>query len=262
MNAGMNPAAMNAAIGAAMKTAEADAPLHAQQAEARRLARIAAAVLVLGLAPVLGWLAWAPLSSAVVASAFVKVDLDRRPVQHADGGTVREVLVRDGQQVKLGQPLLVLGDVSVDADMNRLTYRVAVEHASAARLEAEQAMSAAISWPPEVMAATRTDARVAEQVAKEKSLFATRREALLGQTSLLRSQRGRIVQEREALRAQIEQADRVDAAPEGRARDQPQPAEGRLHLADAHLAARGHRRRLRRQGRGAALGAGARGVSG
>jgi HlyD family type I secretion membrane fusion protein len=210
MNTTMNPAAMQAAMGAAMnaamKTAEADAPLRAQQAEARRLARMAGVVLVLGLAPVLAWMAFAPLSSAVVASAFVKVDLDRRPVQHAEGGTVREVLVRDGQQVKLGQPLLVLGDVSVDADMNRLTYRVAAEHASVARLEAEQAMSASIAWPPEVMAATRTDARVAEQVAKEKALFAARREALLGQTSLLRSQRERVVQEREALRAQIVQA--------------------------------------------------------
>jgi len=210
MNAAVNSGAMQAALGtamtAAMKTAEAEAPLRAQQAEARRLARVAGVVVVLGLAPVLGWMAIAPLSSAVVASAFVKVDLDRRPVQHAEGGTVREVLVRDGQQVKLGQPLLVLGDVSVDADMNRLTYRVAAERASLARLEAEQAMAASIAWPPEVLAATRADARVAEQVAKEKALFAARREALLGQTTLLRSQHSRIVQEREALRAQIVQA--------------------------------------------------------
>ena len=167
---------------------------------------MAGVVLLLCLAPVAGWLAFAPLSSAVVAGAFVKVDLDRRPVQHAEGGTVREVLVRDGQHVKQGQPLLVLGDVSVDADMNRLTYRVAAERASVARLEAEQALSHAIAWPPEVMAAAAADARVAEQVSKEKSLFAARREALYGQTALLRAQRERVVQEREALRAQIAQA--------------------------------------------------------
>ena len=185
---------------------DADAPLRMQQAEARRLARVAGAVLLLGLAPVLGWMAFAPLSSAVVAGAFVKVDLDRRPVQHAEGGTVREVLVRDGQRVSLGQPLLVLGDVSVDADMNRLTYRVAAERASLARLEAEQTLAGAIAWPQDVMAAAAADARVAEQVAKEKSLFAARREALVGQTALLRAQHERVVQERESLRAQIVQA--------------------------------------------------------
>ena len=185
---------------------DADAPLRTQQAEATRLARTAGMVLVLGLAPVLAWLAFAPLSSAVVASAFVKVDLDRRPVQHAEGGTVREVLVRDGQRVALGQPMLVLGDVSVDADMNRLTYRVAAERASLARLEAEQMLSPTIAWPQDVSQAAAADARVAEQVTKEKSLFAARREALVGQTALLRSQREKVAQEREGLRAQIAQA--------------------------------------------------------
>ena len=198
MNAAMNPALT--------LPDDADAPLRTQQAEARRLARTAGLVLVLGLAPVLGWIAYAPLSSAVVAQAFVKVDLERRPVQHAEGGTVREVLVRDGQRVLLGQPLLVLGDVSVDADMNRLTYRVAAERASLARLEAEQALSSSIAWPPEVTAAAAADARVAEQVAKEKSLFGARREALVGQITLLRAQLDRVAQEREALRAQIVQA--------------------------------------------------------
>jgi HlyD family type I secretion membrane fusion protein len=201
----MNAAAMNPAMAMPLPD-DADAPLRTQLAEAKRLARVAGAVLLLGLLPVLAWLAFAPLAAAVVAQAFVKVDLDRRPVQHAEGGTVREVLVRDGQQVKLGEPLLVLGDVSVDADMNRLTYRVAAERASLARLEAEQTLSSAIAWPAEVSAAAAADARVAEQVAKEKSLFAARREALIGQTSLLRAQHERVVQEREALRAQIVQA--------------------------------------------------------
>ncbi len=190
----------------AANATDPDAPLRTQQAEATRLARVAGAVLLLGLVPVLGWLAFAPLSSAVVAGAFVKVDLDRRPVQHAEGGTVREVLVRDGQRVKLGEALLVLGDVSVDADMNRLTYRVAAERASIARLEAEQMLAPTIAWPAEVVQAAAVDARVAEQVGKEKSLFAARREALLGQTTLLRSQRERVAQEHQALRAQIVQA--------------------------------------------------------
>ncbi|HEY1229467.1 MAG TPA: HlyD family type I secretion periplasmic adaptor subunit, partial [Ramlibacter sp.] len=56
--------------------------------EARRLARRGLLVLTLGLLPLLGWLAFAPLSSAVIAQAHVKVDLDRRSVQHAEGGIV------------------------------------------------------------------------------------------------------------------------------------------------------------------------------
>ena len=175
-------------------------------ADARGLARTAALVLLFGLVPAFAWMALAPLSSAVVAPAFVKVDLNRRPVQHAEGGIVREVRVRDGDQVRQGDTLLVLGDVAVDADLNRLTYRVNAERASIARLDAEQALSAAIDWPAELLRAAAGDPRLAAQIEKEKSLFATRRSALNSQSALLRRQRERVAQEMTALNSQIAQA--------------------------------------------------------
>jgi epimerase transport system membrane fusion protein len=181
-------------------------PLAQHLLEARKLARRAAAVLVLGVVPVVAWMAFAPLSAAVVASSFVKVDLDRRVVQHAEGGTVREVKVRDGQHVAKGEPLLVLGDVSVDADLNRLNYRVAVERASLARLEAEQMSAPSVQFPSQVIEAARNDPRLAEQMAKERALFSARRDALVGQSVLLRAQQVKVVQEATALRAQIAQA--------------------------------------------------------
>ena len=53
-------------------------PLGQHLSEASRLARRAALVLLLGVFPAGAWLALAPLSAAVVANSFVKVDLDRR----------------------------------------------------------------------------------------------------------------------------------------------------------------------------------------
>jgi HlyD family type I secretion membrane fusion protein len=194
----MSPAVMNAA--------DPQAPLAQHLLEARKLARWAAAVGLLGIVPVGAWMSFAPLSAAVVASSFVKVDLDRRVVQHAEGGTVREVKVRDGQHVALGEPLLVLGDVSVDADLNRLNYRVMVERASLARLEAEQLSAAAVQFPDDVLQAARGDPRLAEQIAKERALFSARREALVGQSLLLRAQQAKVVQEAAALRMQIMKA--------------------------------------------------------
>lgn len=183
-----------------------DATLAPHLGEARRLGRAALVVLLLGLLPIVGWLAFAPLASAVVASGFVKVDLDRRPVQHVEGGTVREVRVRDGQLVRAGETMLVLGDVGVDADRGRVASRVLAERASLARLEAEQAGGATVHFPAEVSAAAQADTTVAEQLVKERSLFDTRRSALLGQVALLRAQQSRITQETQALRDQIAQA--------------------------------------------------------
>ena len=187
-------------------TALADASLAPHLDEARRLSRAGVLVLALGLVPAFAWLALAPLASAIVAQAFVKVDLDRRPVQHAEGGIVREVRVRDGQRVAQGEALLVLGDVGVDADVNRLSYRVLAEQASLARLEAEQNAARSIAFPAELLAAAKADPRLAEQITKERSLFDARRDALLGQVALLRAQREKIVQEGVALKAQVVRA--------------------------------------------------------
>jgi HlyD family secretion protein len=184
----------------------ANDPLALQVRDARRLTHWGMAVLVCGLLPAAAWMSFAPLSSAVVAQAYVKVDLNRRPVQHAEGGIVREVLVRDGQRVRQGEPLLVLGDVSVDADRNRLDHRVKTERASLARLDAEQTMARAITFPPDVIETAEDDPRLAEQLAKERSLFDARRDALVGQVRLLRSQREKVAEEIVALRAQIAQA--------------------------------------------------------
>jgi len=171
--------------------------------EASRLSSRGLAIVLFGLLPIMAWTAVAPLSSAVIASAFVKVDLNRRPVQHQEGGIVREVRVRDGQHVAQGEPLLVLGDVAVDADLHRITDRLMAERAGVARLEAEQSLQQSVRFPDELIDAAHGNQRLAEQVEKERALFAARRGAMIDQIGLMREQRARVDQEIEALRAQI-----------------------------------------------------------
>jgi len=172
---------------------------------ARRLVRAGWWIVLGAVLPLGAWMVLAPLSMAVVAPAFVKVDLNRRPVQHLEGGIVRSVLVRDGQRVGAGEPVLILGDVSVDAERNRLTYRAEIERAGIARLDAEQARAATLSFPASLLAVAKRDVRVQQALAKEQSLFRTRRDALTSETALLAAQRERIGQEIVALREQIAQ---------------------------------------------------------
>lgn len=172
--------------------------------EAMAIARKGKWVLLAGVAPALAWLAFAPLASAVVSSGFVKVDLNRRTVQHAEGGTVRSVFVRDGQKVKAGEPLMELGDVAVSADKNRLDYRLLSEKAGVIRLEAEQLRSGALTWPAYLLAAAKVDDSLAQQLQKEQSLFGARRNSLQSQSGLLQQQRAKIEQEIVSLRAQID----------------------------------------------------------
>lgn len=174
-------------------------------AQGRRLGRAGIAIVLGALVPVGLWMSLAELSMAVVAPAFVKVDLNRRPVQHLEGGIVRAVLVRDGQRVKAGEPVLMLGDVGVDADRNRLAYRAMVERAGIARLDSEQVRGRRVLFPADVTEAAQRDERIRDALKKEEALFDARRDSLESEVALMKSQRQRIDDETVALRAQIEQ---------------------------------------------------------
>lgn len=173
---------------------------------ARRLARSAWLVMLAGLLPAVAWIGWAPLSMAIVAPAFVKVDLNRRPVQHREGGIVREVLVRDGKAVVQGEPVLILGDIGVDADRDRLMHRVQVERAASTRLEAEQRLADHLVFPAALVAAGAEDEQLREALTKEMSLFQAKRQSLGSESALIKVQRERIEQEVGALESQINQA--------------------------------------------------------
>lgn len=191
-----------------LQVPDRDPVLAQHAADFSRLMRIGVWVVALGAIPAIGWVAGAPLTSAVVANAVVKVDLNRVPVQHAEGGTVAEVRVRDGQRVRQGETLMVLGDVSVSADMDRLSFRVLAERAAVARLEAEQTRAATMVFPVDLLRVAAQDDRLAQQVTKERQLFVARRDALEGQVALLRAQRDRIFQEMGQLRQQVEAVER------------------------------------------------------
>lgn len=174
--------------------------------QVRRLTRVGAWT-VLGIVVPLGlWMGLAPLAMAVVAPAHVKVDLNRRPVQHLEGGIVRQVLVRDGQVVKAGEPVLVIGDVGADADRNRLTYRLAVERIALERLDAEQRRAPRLVFSDSLQALARQDLRLQDALGKESSLFTARLHSLNSEIALMRQQRLRVQQEIAALQAQNRQA--------------------------------------------------------
>ena len=76
------------------------------------------------------WMVAAPLSGAIIAAGKLKVELNRKTVQHQEGGIVSEILVRDGERVRKGQPLIVVGDVRSDAELNLLQDQLRAEQSA------------------------------------------------------------------------------------------------------------------------------------
>src|SRR5579862_4126478 len=56
--------------------------------------------LVLGLGL---WASLTPLASGITAQGEVRVESNRKTVRNREGGTVRQILVQEGQRVRAGQ---------------------------------------------------------------------------------------------------------------------------------------------------------------
>src|SRR5690349_9260741 len=85
-----------------------------------------------------GWAAWAMLEGAVVAAGTVKVDQNLKEVQHRDGGIVKTLAVRQGDQVKEGQVLATLDDVQIKAEHLIVRAQMVESLGRRARLLAER----------------------------------------------------------------------------------------------------------------------------
>lgn len=165
--------------------------------EGRRLVVAGAVAIAVVLAAMVSWAAWAPISGAIVAAGRVKVDSNRKTVQHRDGGTVQQILVREGERVEAGQTLMVLDDARIDAAFDMTQSQLDAQLIKRARLEAERDM--APSWALADGQLRRQDEpRVREVFARESGIFATRRSALESQMKLVRRQIAESRQEAQA----------------------------------------------------------------
>jgi HlyD family type I secretion membrane fusion protein len=130
------------------------------------------------------WASLAPLNGAVVANSVVKVDGNRKSVQHLDGGIVKELRVKEGDHVAAGDVLIVLDDTQAKAESEVLAEQWFVLRATEVRLLAELASEDTIMMPSE-LEAHAGDAYAGRIWAGQVKQFESRRTALEGQRKVI-----------------------------------------------------------------------------
>lgn len=186
---------------------KADAALSTLVAEAAtakpesfRAGRVGLWALLIGFGGFLLWAGLAPLDEGVPAAGMVAIDTKRKAVQHLSGGIVKEVLVREGDEVKEGQMLMALDPAVARANYESVRQRYLGLRAMQGRLLAEQAGAATIVFHPDLQAAA-SDPLIRQQMQNQEQLFMTRRnllrsdlqsieESIQGQEGLLQAYRG------------------------------------------------------------------------
>jgi protease secretion system membrane fusion protein len=145
--------------------------------DARAFSRIGWIVVLLGFGGFMLWALLAPLDKGVPLSGTVAAEANRQAVQHQTGGTIQEILVRDGDEVKAGQVLVRMNSVTAQSAVEMTDAQYLSALANAARLNAERDGSRKIDFPAE-LEKRRMEPRVIELMSLQNQLLASRQGSL------------------------------------------------------------------------------------
>ena len=70
------------------------------------------------------WSGFAPLDSASIAEGYIKLSENKKTIQHYEGGIVDKILVKDGDEVKKGQVLVILNEAKTKSDLERILWQL------------------------------------------------------------------------------------------------------------------------------------------
>lgn len=175
-----------------------------QQGVGRSLRRLALAggVGVALFAGTVGvWAVATTLSGAVIATGQFVVDGNVKKVQHATGGIVGELRVREGDRVEQDQVLIRLDDTVTRANLQLVVKQLDELGVRRGRVEAERAGQDAIAFGAELIA-RRHEPELAALMSAEMSLFEARRAARDGQKAQLTARIAQLGDEITGLEAQ------------------------------------------------------------
>ena len=197
-------------------------------ASINRQKRFAYALIALFFGGFLGWATVFDLASAAIAPGIVSPEGGARlPVQHFEGGIISEVLIKDGDRVKKGQPLIILQETRAKSQVNQLADQRAILEMRLQRLTAERRLEE--KFEPNIGVVDLNDgfgltnrkvdktnvsneitptvgsakSELANALNMEAEIFHSRRESLLSQEKILKTQISQLHEEINGLKKQI-----------------------------------------------------------
>lgn len=140
------------------------------------------------------------IAGAVVATGTVTVENRYLPVQHREGGIVRHILVKDGDQVQAGDVLIELDGTSIRASADVVAKRVVDLELQNARLIAERDDLSDLEIPAQLdLNAPQSQKSLRHQ----RALFLTRKRSRDGEVSVLTERVGQLEREIAGHNAQL-----------------------------------------------------------
>jgi protease secretion system membrane fusion protein len=177
--------------------------------ETKGYGRLGWLIVLLGVGGFLLWALLAPLDKGVPMPGTVAKEGNRKAVQYQPGGTVREILARDGDIVKAGQVLARMSDVVAKSQLEIARVQYYSSRSVEARLTAERD-GKPIVFPPELEAFS-SDPRAKESFEMQKQLMSARQSSLRNELAAveenlagLKAQNAGLIESRDSKKQQLE----------------------------------------------------------
>ncbi len=161
---------------------------------------IGAFVIGLGL-----WASVSQLSTGITAQAEVRADAQRKTLRHRETGVVKAILVKEGQLVRAGQPLLLFNDVEARAAVTVTQNQYDTFLSQNARFTAEALGKGSLEFPAE-LTSRMSDPAVATLVRDQQFVFTARQQLFQSQAAVLQQ---RIEQQETQVVGQQAQVDSI-----------------------------------------------------
>ncbi len=144
------------------------------------------------------WSVTAPLDSAAYAVGTVIAHTKAQAVTHREGGIIKDVLVKQGDEVKAGQALIILDNTSAKAQYHNILNQYRSALATEDRLNAEINNEPNISFS-EFLTADKDLAEVAKLLVTQEHIFASHKESFHSQVNQLNKAITQLYQQIETL---------------------------------------------------------------
>ena len=154
----------------------------------RGLVRLAVLALALMLGSLGLWSVTTVIGGAVIAQGQVTVKAQPQEVQSLEGGTVQDILVKNGDTVRAGQVLVRFDPTMTVANLGIAQSKLADALVLMARLQAEQLGATTIDFTPESFLATALPFPTPDLISPaegQRKIFAARAAVLAGQRDRL-----------------------------------------------------------------------------
>ena len=158
--------------------------------------------LVAMLAVFGAWTAFANLSGAVIAPATIVAESYSKKVQHREGGNVLKILVKDGDDVKAGQDLVLLDPTEIKAELGIVTNQLNELSIKKVRLSSQRDGSAKLDLPLSMQASVE-DPVVLEIMTGQRHLLESTLQTATSKKDQLKEQLGQLKDQIRGIGSQI-----------------------------------------------------------